>query len=427
MYIPIFLLLFLETYKGTMASKRRPIHTTNSDPSMKYRPAGLDPSKNETKGTRPTAKPSTVNEVLTQMILHVCKKTIFFDTNLKVALYLGALFLISLIGDYAPFPKTYFARSDNLFNQYFVKLGWAWTLLLGTPFVCMTSYTLCCGDVKKIVRNHLPRIIIATIFWFSWTKTFNIIESSFGRCTVRSFPTKSGCLKKGHLWNGFDISGHAFILIYSSLVLIEEARPIINWDYIREHLRNEQHNRQVADLQHSNPLKNLKDHEFLNLKFLYGKFTPMIRINFIAMTVLQLLWDCMLVGTMLYYHNMAEKFVSGAIAILTWFFTYRFWYPSLDLLPDVAGKGVFLYQKNSRSEPIPLRRNPSLVNNNLNGARSTTGPQGPKFMGMPLNTGGYAKQQSQQQQQNNDMPSSSFNAAFPNVDPMMGGGSSSKF
>lgn len=37
-----------------------------------------------------------------------------------------------------------------------------------------------------------------------------------------------------HFWNGFDISGHAFILIYSSLVLIEEAKPIIGWESIRE-------------------------------------------------------------------------------------------------------------------------------------------------------------------------------------------------
>lgn len=82
--------------------------------------------KNETtrenlKGTKPTAQPTSVKEVLLQVILHICKKTIFFDIRLKVALYLLTLFLISLIADFVSFPKSYFSRSDNLFNVYFGK------------------------------------------------------------------------------------------------------------------------------------------------------------------------------------------------------------------------------------------------------------------------------------------------------------------
>lgn len=82
--------------------------------------------KNETlrensKGTKPTANPTSIKEVLLQVILHLCKKTIFFDIRLKVGLYLLSLFLISLIADFVSFPRTYFARSDNLFNLYFGK------------------------------------------------------------------------------------------------------------------------------------------------------------------------------------------------------------------------------------------------------------------------------------------------------------------
>lgn len=367
-----------------MATKRRPLHQ-NNQPKMNFRPSGAEPNRNETKGTRPTAKPTSVPEVILKMILYGCKKSIFFDTNIKVALYLGSLFLISLIGDFMPYPKTYFARSDNLFNAYFVKLGWAWTLLFSTPFLCMTSYTLCCGDHIKFIKNHLPRICIATFFWFAWTKSFNIIESTFGRCSVRGFDSKSSCLKSGYLWHGFDISGHAFILIYSSLVLIEEARPIMNWDNIREHLRNEMHSRMTSEtVARSNPLKHLSDTEVENLRYLYEKYTLRIRLLFIGMTVMQLLWEVMLVGTMLYFHRMIEKVLSGIIAILTWYFTYRFWYPS-SVLPDAAGKGLFQYQKDIRVDPIPLRRTNSLINNS--GNRNTTQQQNiPKFMGMPIFT-----------------------------------------
>lgn len=54
--------------------------------------------RGETKGTKPATNPSSIKEVLTMMILHICKKTIFFDIRLKVGLYIMCLFIISLIG-----------------------------------------------------------------------------------------------------------------------------------------------------------------------------------------------------------------------------------------------------------------------------------------------------------------------------------------
>lgn len=205
-------------------------------------------------------------------------------------------------------------------------------------------------------------------------------------CNAKGFDSKVSCLKGGHFWKGFDISGHAFILIYSSLVLIEEAKPIIGWDNIKEHLRNEEYNRKQNDMSpSSNPLRNLNDTEIESLKFLYTKYTPTIRLLFVAMTILQLLWDVMLVGTMLYYHRMVEKVLSGIIAICTWFFTYRAWYPSTSLLPDPAGKGAFNYQQKSLPS-VPLRRNQSL---NQKGDKT----EAPKFMGRPIYAG-RAQQQS---------------------------------
>lgn len=387
-----------------MATKRRPLRDNYSTfgggsgaPGSSFRGASERP---DARGTRPVQKPTSVREILTMVLLHVCKKSIFFDVNLKVALYLGSLFLVSLIGDFVPFPKSYFSRSDNLFNQYFVKLGWMWTLLFSAPYLALSSYTICCGDIKRLYRNHFPRLLIATVFWFGWTKMFNVIETAFGRCSTRGFETKSACLKAGHLWQGFDISGHAFILIYSSLVLIEEARPIINWESIKDLLRNEEHNRNGGDGARgslaTNPLKNLKDDQIKALQVLYQRYTPIVRILFVGMTALQLLWDIMLVCTMLYYHNMIEKVISGIIAILTWFFTYRVWYPSANLLPDKPAKGLFVYQKEkAQSNQLPsaaARRTAGMSNSGSNGGGGggAGGTQPPRFMGMPLNVSGSA-------------------------------------
>lgn len=54
--------------------------------------------RNDAKGTKPTCEAASVKDVLIMALLHICKKTIFFDVRLKVALYLASLFLISIIG-----------------------------------------------------------------------------------------------------------------------------------------------------------------------------------------------------------------------------------------------------------------------------------------------------------------------------------------
>ena len=328
----------------------------------------------ESKGTKPTREESSIPEVFVLMIVHICKKILFFDTNLKIAVYLGALFLLSIVADVLTFPKTYFSRSDNIFNQYFVKIGWFWTLFMTVPYVLLTSYTTCCGKRRTIATAHLSRLIVATVFWYLWTTVFNMIETSYGRCNTKLYDNKIACLKNGHFWNGFDISGHCFILIYSSLVLIEEAKAINGWERIKDYIRDEKYARSIDDRSASvNPLKNITTEELNILKISYEKYTPYVRGFFIAIALLQLLWDVMLVSTILYYHIMVEKFISGVIAILTWFVTYRVWYTIPNIVPNLPGEGIFRY--NNKIKPVPAT--PSY--------RKRSSTNGKHFMGMPIN------------------------------------------
>lgn len=356
-----------------MVSKRRSVHNNTK---LNFRP-NMGESKPEMKGTKPTTNQSSVKEILIIMVMHICKKSIFFDTNLKVALYLGSLFLISLIADFFAIPKGYLARSDNLLNQYFVKFAWGWNLLLLVPYTTLTSFVYCCGDKEKIVKQHAIRIIIATLFWWIWTTSFDLIESTFGRCSMKGelYNAKRKCLKDGYYWNGLDISGHCFILVYGSLVLIEETRSIINWDSIKDSIRLEDHQRITkSNAENTNILKNLSPQQFQILKFSYEKFTPYIRGIFIGITLLQILWDVMLVGTMVYHHIMIEKFLGGSVAILTWFFTYRFWYTSPKFLPRLPAEGIFRYNKPKSPPLVTRKRTGSIINGQ------------PTFMGRPLRT-----------------------------------------
>ncbi|XP_019874370.2 acyl-coenzyme A diphosphatase FITM2 [Aethina tumida] len=345
---------------------------------LNFRPTTSDANIDQ-RGTKPTSEPTSIKEIFTLMVLYCCKKSLFFNTNLKVAIYLGALFIISLLADVFTVPKIYLSRSDNIFNRLFVKFAWGWNLMLLVPFVLCTTYIYCCGKKSKIIRYHLLRIGVATFFWWFWTTFFNFIEASFGKCNNVKFNAKGHCLQAGHIWNGFDLSGHSFILIYGSLVLIEETKCMLNWDSIKDHIRLEEHARATKDTaQSTNPLRYLTDVEFKQLQFNYEKYTPYIRILFIVITMFQVMWDVMLVCTMLYYHIMIEKFLGGAFAILTWFFTYRVWFAHPKLLPKMPGEGEFKYIKKATKETLPpsRRRTGSLVNGN----------QVPMFMGRQLYT-----------------------------------------
>lgn len=355
-----------------MATRRRPIHVTN----LNFRPNLNNTNNVDSKGTKPTSDPSSVKEILMLMVLYLCKKSLFFDTKLKVGIYLGSLFIISLIADVLTIPKMYLSRSDNIFNKVFVKFAWGWNLILLVPFVLLTSLIYCCGNRQNIVKHHFSRLAVATLFWWLWTTLFNIIEASYGRCGNQNFLNKSECLQNGHLWNGLDLSGHCFILIYGSLFIIEESRCIINWDSIKEYIRLEEHNRLTKETQNStNPLRNLTDKQLNHVKYHYEKFTPYIRLLLVLIAVFQILWDIMLVCTMLYYHIMIEKFLGGAAAILTWFLTYHIWYPHPKYLPKLPGEGMIKYHKSTNTvlPSVTRRRRDSLIEN-----------QGPLFMGRPI-------------------------------------------
>jgi hypothetical protein len=60
-------------------------------------------------------------------------------------------------------------------------------------------------------------------------------------------------------------SGHAFILVYSSMVLVEEARAIIGWDMIDDLIRNEEFARSENDNDPdiARPLLSITDQELL--------------------------------------------------------------------------------------------------------------------------------------------------------------------
>ena len=287
-------------------------------------------------------------------------KILFIDPIIKVYFYLLCLFLMPFLGEWYVFPKSYFAKKNNVFNLYFVKIGWFWTLCLSVPFVIMTSYVYCCGKYLKIVQ-HLIRLAVATFAWFIWTNLFMFIDNITGECAPS--PTSTGslefpdrnlprraCLKNKLYWQGFDISGHSFLLIYSCLILIEESSALIGWKNIGDLIINKEYGRRFQSISTYNSYApGLTHQEFSKLKNSYEKFTPFIKLIFIAMMFLVLLWDAMLINTLIYFHTLLEKFIGGGIAICTWYFTYHYMYLIPWIPPCLPGEGVIMYRSVQKS------------------------------------------------------------------------------
>nr|SVE75188.1 EOG090X07YX [Daphnia dolichocephala] len=349
--------------------------TVKSISSLNFRPP-VESKTSDRKGTKPLPDPTSIQQVLLLMVVHLCRKVLFVDPNIKVGIYIVLVSLGSILGDVMPIPDSYFSRKDNIFNIYFVKLSWGWTMTCVGSFVYLTSSVYSCGDRAKI-RQHLLRLLFATFMWFFWTKLFVTVEESYGYCSkaiVRSANSRKQCLAKGLSWNSFSISGHTFILIYCVLIIMEEAKALISWEAIKDHLRNEDHNRSSEERGSATPLDCLTAEQLLRVRENYEKFTPYIRISFIGMTMLAVLWDVMLMATIIYFHSTPEKFVAGVIAVLLWFFSYRFLFNRQLVGVPLPGEGIFRYMNPAQPNQTLYGRRASLIKTEKTSS----------FMGMPL-------------------------------------------
>ena len=96
------------------------------------------------------------------MFVHVCRKIIYgLDVSYRICIYVLGTLMVSVVSDYktSAASRSYFADSENILNQWFVKLGWFWTCSLLGSFIYLTSSTISCGR-SDVVRKSLFRFVI---------------------------------------------------------------------------------------------------------------------------------------------------------------------------------------------------------------------------------------------------------------------------
>ncbi|KAF2009234.1 hypothetical protein BU24DRAFT_428777 [Aaosphaeria arxii CBS 175.79] len=224
--------------------------------------------------TGAAATPETIN-ITTPTSIQTTSNTRspFFPTRLEtllLSIYPTTLILGSVFSTVSPHTRTapysttlqshppefapsYFAQKKNVFNVYFVKLGWFWTTV--AFFVFWTfNRSLAAGRAdggtwlsKRRVRAF-ARYAAVTSWWCFVTQWFfgpPLIDRGFrftgGQCELlrdpgareemsdtREYITAATCKAVGGTWKGgHDISGHVFLLILGSALLWFEFLPAL--------------------------------------------------------------------------------------------------------------------------------------------------------------------------------------------------------
>ncbi|KAJ8390202.1 hypothetical protein AAFF_G00109410 [Aldrovandia affinis] len=198
-------------------------------------------------------------------------------------------------------PDSYFSNTRNVLNIYFVKVSWGWTLLLLFPFVTLSNAFNNRG--LGFVLRRLSSLAVATAIWYTCTHSFFYIEDVTGTCyeskamqAVRSeFTAKADCRRADFTWHGFDISGHSFILAYSTLIIVEEMAAMIN----------------LKDA-------GVQSQEYVNVA---------LDLLYLALNAIVALWIWMFTCTSVYFHDIYQKLLGTTCGILGWYLTYQVWYP----------------------------------------------------------------------------------------------------
>ncbi|EYE94337.1 putative inositol phospholipid biosynthesis protein Scs3 [Aspergillus ruber CBS 135680] len=149
-------------------------------------------------------------------------------------------------------PVNYFARKDNVFNVYFVKIGWLWlTLAFASLLISQPVYRKTATSSGRLTQATV-RYALATTAWYLMTQWFfgpPVIDRSFvitgGGCervasgvagaaqaatgagevaALESVLTAAACKAAGGKWaGGHDVSGHVFMLVVVTGVLVCEG------------------------------------------------------------------------------------------------------------------------------------------------------------------------------------------------------------
>lgn len=215
-----------------------------------------------------------------------------------------------------------FSARDNAVNQYFVKVSWFWTMVCVAPLAVCSGYLLG-GLSLRCVFVSGARMVVATAAWWSLTNLFLRIDDAVGLCSDGEVMGKVACYQGDHIWFGFDISGHVFLLTYSVLLLTEECQAI----KVISSLQND-HGSSIKMIT-ADKSRQMWACELLKFSKSFAQYSKVLCFVFIVCA------GVMICATCLFFHTFTEKLLGLLLAGAVWWLTYQTLFSSafLDWMP----------------------------------------------------------------------------------------------
>uniref|UniRef100_A0A7I5E5H7 FIT family protein n=1 Tax=Haemonchus contortus TaxID=6289 RepID=A0A7I5E5H7_HAECO len=266
---------------------------------------------------------SSVPNVVLGVTMQVARRFLFIDPKKKAVAFLAFVALLSLVSSFVTLDNSlYIVQKHSVFNQYGVKLGWMWTCFIVGPFIWFSSRAHHRDKDKSII--DLLRLAVATFCWYASIWQFHRLMQWTSRCDLSIRYSRTMCKEKGGVWiPGFDISGHCFLLIYSMLVMAEEANAFREWHQVVHR----------------------DDDCGIVMRERQEKRVKLAQYFVVAMLILNIIWIKQLAISILYYHIMIDKVAGALVAIFWWYTTYHILYPNGFLQPPIH-----------RTKPVANRR-----------------------------------------------------------------------
>ena len=258
---------------------------------------------------RARAKLMSVPKSNVRKVLHY---TVHLPVSRKAPTLMAILSLLSLVAwvDLSP-QCPYLSDKRNTVNSLLVKWSWGWSLLCLGPSVMLTAFIYSALQWRQVLY-HFSRLLVAHCIWLSATQAFIFLDSAVGVCSDGSDKDRTDCLQGEGSWEGFDISGHVFLLTYCVYVLTEEVAGL-KWEVWSEFDGS-------LELEHTAMDKLGKASEILpHIHFLCSPLAAGLELFAAA---LMTLWITMTIITSLYFHSVTEKLLGGVCGWLGWLLTY---------------------------------------------------------------------------------------------------------
>ena len=240
------------------------------------------------------------------------QKVLVMRKNIKFTLIWITFVIGSFFHDYLPLPSSYFSNPKNFFNQFFVKKGWGWTFFLLSGYISSLLVKQKAYNLLTLYK-HLSRLFVTTFFWFAFTTAFEMINTKTGMCLGgKEIGSKYLCVSNGLLWNGYDISGHAFLLTFCILIINEELNCSNN----------------ILTLTHNGVTRSTEIQNGKGVRNVFGfvvneeVFEHFIEWLGLLLVLLMLLWEIMLFFTCLYFHTLSEKLIGVACGGMAFYSCY---------------------------------------------------------------------------------------------------------